>query len=110
LFFEPESIVFFLSFFQKKLNSRNVYIWQHFTQKKNPNLFFARTGCVKNVYIWQHFAQNKTQVFFRLQRAVSTMCIYGSIWPKKKIACGRLCEKCVYMAPFCPKQKQICFT
>ena len=32
---------FFFSFFRKKLNSRNVYIWQHFDPKKP-----------QNVYIW----------------------------------------------------------
>ena len=63
---------FFFSFFRKKLNSRNVYIWQHFDPK--------------NVYMWQYFDPEKSP----------KICIYGSIFTPKKNT------KCVYMAPFLP--------
>ena len=76
-------IVCFFSFFQKKLNSRNVYIWLHFTQKKTQICFLPATGCVKNVY-GSILSKTKPRFFF---------------------ACSGLCQKCVYMAAFCPKKK-----
>ena len=76
----PSHIVFFFSFFRKKLTSRNMYKWHYVDPTQN----------LKCVYIWHHFDTHK-----------KTICIYiAPFWRKQKkniFACGRLCKKYVYI-------------
>ena len=100
---------YFFFFSRGKLNSRNVYIWQHFhppqkmttygsilTQKKTQmciygtiltqkktKFFSSAEGCVKNVYIWHHFdpAPKKKIVF-------ACGCVKNPGFSQKFSACG----------------------
>ena len=60
-------LFFFFSFFRKKLNSRNVYIWQHFDPKKTKMCIYGSILIPKtdtNMYMLQHFDQKKTKCVY----------------------------------------------
>ena len=97
---------FFFRFFRGKLNSRNVYIWQHFHPKSPPKCVHMaafwpqkKPKCVymaafwtpntpfpQNVYIWHHFDPQKPRIFSPAAGCVKNVYVIymAPFWAHKK--------------------------